>query len=71
MRWVGHVACMEEKRTHTGCLIGQPEAKKLLGRHGRVGRALKCSLIERDVECINLAQDRRKKQDVIKTAVTL
>ena len=38
---------------------------------GVVGRTLKWSLIEWDVECINLAQDRQKKQDVIQTAVTL
>jgi len=38
---------------------------------GVVGRTLKWSLIERDVECINLAQDRQNKQDVIQMAVTL
>jgi hypothetical protein len=32
MRWVGHVARMEEKRNAYRLLVGKPEGKKPLGR---------------------------------------
>jgi len=32
MRWVGHVACMEEKRGVYRVLVGRPEGKRPLGR---------------------------------------
>ena len=32
MRWVGHVACMEERRGVYGILVGKPEGKRPLGR---------------------------------------
>ena len=35
MRWVGHVACMGERRGECRVLVGKPEGKRLLGRHRR------------------------------------
>jgi hypothetical protein len=32
MRWVGHVACMEEKRGAYRILVGRPEGRRTLGR---------------------------------------
>jgi len=32
MRWVGHVACMGERRGVYRVLVGKPEGKRLLGR---------------------------------------
>ena len=32
MRWVGHVACMEEGRVVHRVLVGKPEGKRPLGR---------------------------------------
>ena len=35
MRWVGHVACMEEGRGVHKVLVGRPEGKRPLGRPRR------------------------------------
>jgi len=35
MRWARNVAHMGEKRGTYGVLMGKPEGKKPLGRHGR------------------------------------
>jgi hypothetical protein len=32
MKWVGHMACMGEKRNVYRLLVGKPDAKRLLGR---------------------------------------
>jgi hypothetical protein len=32
MRWVEHVACMDEKRNAEGVLVGKPEGKRPSGR---------------------------------------
>ena len=32
MRWVGHVACMGERRSIYRVLVGKPEGKRPLGR---------------------------------------
>jgi hypothetical protein len=34
MRWVGHVACMGEKRTIHMVLVGKPDGKRPLARSG-------------------------------------
>jgi hypothetical protein len=34
MRWAGHVACMEMRNEHK-VVVGKPEGKRPLGRHGR------------------------------------
>jgi len=33
MRWVGHVACMGEKRNAEGVLVGKSEGKRPSGRY--------------------------------------
>jgi hypothetical protein len=35
MRWVGHIARMEEMRSPYNILIGKPKGKRLLGRPRR------------------------------------
>jgi hypothetical protein len=35
LRWVGHVACMEDRRGVSGVLIRRPECKRPLGRPKR------------------------------------
>ena len=35
MRWAGHVARMGEERVMYRVLVGKPEGKRPLGRHGR------------------------------------
>ena len=35
MRWIGHVACMGEKRGAYRVLVGKPEGKRPLGRPRR------------------------------------
>jgi hypothetical protein len=35
MRWAGHVACMQEKRTSYKTLVGKPEGNRPLGRPRR------------------------------------
>jgi len=32
MRWAGHIACMEQKRSTYRVLVGQPEGRSVLGR---------------------------------------
>jgi len=62
MRWAGHVARMEERRSVYRVLVGKPEGKRPIGRHGRRWEdSIKMNLEE--VECggmdwIELAQDR-------------
>jgi hypothetical protein len=41
MRWPGHVAYREGKRTAYGVFLGKPERKRLLGRSGRREAMLK------------------------------
>jgi len=35
MRWAGHVACMGERKSVCGVLVGKPEEKRLIGRPRR------------------------------------
>ena len=41
MRWPGHVAYREGKRTAYSVFLGKPERKRRLGRPGRRGATLK------------------------------
>jgi PAS domain-containing protein len=64
MRWVGHVARMEEKRNAYRLFVGKPEGKKPLRRpRRRWVDNIKMDLVEvewGDVNWIGLAQDRDK-----------
>jgi hypothetical protein len=62
MRWVGHIACMEEERKMYRVLVGKPEGKRPLGRpKHRWEDGIRMDLREiiwGSVEWIQLAQDR-------------
>ena len=62
IRWAGHVASMWERRGVYGVLVGNREGKRPLGRtRGRWEDNMKTDLQEvdsRDMDCIELAQDR-------------
>jgi hypothetical protein len=62
MRWVGHVARMEERRGVYRISVGRPEGKILLGRHRRGWEDnIKMDLTEIGIErsnLIRLAQNR-------------
>jgi hypothetical protein len=61
MRWVGHVACMGERRNMYRVLVGKPEGKRPLGRRHRWEDGIKMDLREigwGGVEWIHLAQGR-------------
>jgi hypothetical protein len=64
MRWVGHVARMEEKRNAYSLLVGKPEGKRSLGRpRRRWVDNIRIDLGEvgwGDVDWIVLAQDRNR-----------
>jgi len=64
MRWVGHVAGMEERRDVYRVLEGKPEGKRLLGRPRRRWED-NVEMDLQEVGCggmswIELAQDRNK-----------
>jgi hypothetical protein len=62
MRWVGHVACMEEERKVYKVLVGKPEGKRPLGRpRNRWEDGIRMDLREiglGGVDWIRLSQDR-------------
>jgi hypothetical protein len=64
MKWVGHVARMEEKRKAYRLLVGKPEGKRPLGRPKRRWMDnIKIDLGEvgwGDMDWIGLAQDRNR-----------
>jgi hypothetical protein len=51
MRWVGHVARMEDKRNAYRILVGQIEGKRLLGRPGCMW-VYNIKIDLRDMECV-------------------
>jgi hypothetical protein len=75
MRWAGHVARMEEKRTVYRLLVGKPEGKRPLGRPRRrwIGN-IKIDLLERGlnvVHGIGLAQDRYRWRALVNSVMNL
>ena len=62
MRWAGHVARMGEGRGVYRVLVGRPEGKRQMGRpRHRWENNTRMNLQEvgfRDMDCIELAQDR-------------
>ena len=75
MRWVGHVACMGERRGVYRVLLGKPEGKRPMGRpRHRWEDNIKMDLQE--VGCgvmdwIKLAQDRDRRQGLVNAVMNL
>jgi hypothetical protein len=75
MRWMGHVAWMEEKRNTYRLLMGKPEKKRLLGRpRRRWVDNIRMDLGEMgwdDVDWIGLAQDRNRQRAHVNLVMNL
>jgi hypothetical protein len=75
MRWVGHVARMEEKRNVYRLLVGKPQGKRPLGRpRHRWMDSIKMELLEIGlsvVDWIGLAQDRCRWRALVKLVMNL
>ena len=75
MRWVGHVACIGERRGKDRGLVGKPEGKKPLGRpRHRWEDNIKLDLQDLgcwDMDWIELAQDRDRWWAFVKTVMNL
>jgi hypothetical protein len=69
-RWAGHVACMGESRGVYGVLVRKPEGKRPPGRpRHRWEINIKMDLQEvgcGSMDCIDLAQDRDRRQVLVK-----
>jgi hypothetical protein len=74
MTWAGHVR-MEEVRGAYNILVGKPEGRRPLGRHGhRWEDNIKIDLGETgfgDVDWIHLALDRDRRQALVNTVMNL
>jgi hypothetical protein len=75
MRWVGHVARMEEKRNVYRLLVGKPEGRRPLGRPGpRWLDNIRMYLVEvgwGDADWIGLAQDRDRWRALVNSVLNL
>jgi hypothetical protein len=75
MRWVGHVARMEEGRGVYRVLVGRPEGKRLLGRpRSRWEDNIKMDLTEIGIDgehWIRLAHDRVHWRAFVNTVMNL
>jgi hypothetical protein len=75
MRWVGHVACMGERRVVYRVLVGKPEGKRPLGRpRCRWENNIRTDLQEVGCGCedwIGLAQDRERLQVLVSALMNL
>ena len=75
MRWVGHVACMRERRGIYRVLVGKPEGKRPLGRpKGRWEDNIKMDIQEvgyGGMDWIELAQDRESWRALVNTVMNL
>jgi hypothetical protein len=65
MRWVGHVACLGEKRNVYRILMGKPEVKRPLGRPRRRWKD------NIRMGWIDLAQDRNQWRALVNTVMNL
>jgi hypothetical protein len=75
MRWAGHVARRAEKRNGYRLLVGKPEGKRPLGRPRRrwvdnIGMDLG-EVGCRDVDWIDLAQDRDRWRALVSSVLNL
>jgi len=75
MRLAGHVVRMKEGRSVRRVLVGKLEGKRPLGRHGRRSEVnINTNLQEvewRDVDWIDMAQDRNSWMTVVKAVMNL
>jgi hypothetical protein len=75
IRWAGHVARMGEKRNAYRLLVGKAEGKRLLGRpRRRWVDSIRMDLGEvgwRDVDWIDLAQDRNRWRALVNSVLNL
>jgi len=74
MTWTGHVARMGEEKELYRVLVGKPEGKRTLGRHGRRWVDIRMDLQE--VGCgymdwIGLAQDRERWRTLVSAVMNL
>jgi hypothetical protein len=73
VRWAGHVASMGEMRKVYNILVGKPEGRRPLGRHGRKWEDnIRMDLMEiewEDVDWIHLAQDRDQWRALVNTVM--
>jgi hypothetical protein len=75
MRWVGHVARMEEERNAYRLLVGKPEGRRPLGRPRRRWLDnVRIDLVEvewGDVDWIGLVQDRDRWRALVNSVLNL
>ena len=75
MRWAGHVVCMGEERGVYRVLVGNPEAKRPLGRPSRRWvDSIRMDLQEVGfgyMDWIGLAQDRDRWRTVVSAVMNL
>jgi hypothetical protein len=75
MKWVGHIARMEEMKNAYTILVGEPEGKKPLRRPRRRWEDnIRTDLKEigwEGVDWIHLAQDRNQRRDLMNTVMKL
>jgi hypothetical protein len=71
MRWVGHAARIEERCIQI--FLRKPEGKRQFGRPGREWETnIKIyfkEIVWKGVDWINVAQDRKKWRDILKTVM--
>jgi len=75
MKWVGHVARMEESSGVYRVLVGKPEGKRPLGRHRRRWED-NIKMVLQEVGCggvdwIELAQDRDRWRALVNAVMNL
>jgi hypothetical protein len=75
MRWVGHVARLEEKRNMYRLLVGKSEGKRPLGRpRHRWTDNIKMDLLETGLSVVDwtgLAQDRYRRRALVNSVMNL
>jgi hypothetical protein len=74
MRWVAHVARMEEKRNGYKLLVGKPEGRRPLGRPRPRSLDIWMDIVKvgwGDVDSIGLAQDRDRWRALVNSVLNL